>query len=306
MRDGLCTLFADLKELEGTKTVAEHLAAYRSILERWHCPAMPEEGDAGVLEREARDLRAFADLLETLEGLARVLPEQKIPLAEFASLLWLLAAETRPPRKRNHSAVQVVGVRELTHLSIPYLFIADLVEGVMPRLTTRLPFTTDLETRRLGTRSKGDILREGRYHFIAALLAATERVYLSYPSADGASPLLRSGFVDAIRESIATEPWGSDDFPASRIAAARKAGALLARGEAAPAIYAEAARRLTIENEYRTGDYDSPYDGLLTGDPAITGGARRAVRGYGHLLPDGARDLRGLPVPVLHEPGARA
>lgn len=270
VRDGLHDLFADLASLEGKKTIAEHLAAYRSILERWHCPAMPEEGDADVLEREGRDLRAFADLLTMLEGITRVLPEERMPLSEFVSLLGLLAAETRPPRKRNRSAVQVVGVRELAHLAIPYLFVADLVEGVMPRLTTRLPFTTDLETRRLGTRSKADILREERYHFTAALLAARERVYLSYPSADRGSPVIRSGFVDAVRASIAAEPWGSDAFPASRIAAAWKAGALLARGEAAPASYAEAARRLTIENCHRKGAYDSPYDGLLGGDPAST------------------------------------
>ncbi|KUL04156.1 MAG: ATP-dependent nuclease subunit B-like protein [Methanoculleus marisnigri] len=278
VREGIRCLFADLACLEGKKTLAEHLTTYRSLLARWHCPAMPEEGDPGVLEREARDLRAFVDLLEALERFTRVLPEQQMSLVEFSSLLGLLAAGTRSSRKRNRNAVQVVGVRELTHLSIPYLFLADLVEGVMPRLTTRLPFTTDLETRRLGTRSKADVLREERYYFIAALLAAHKRVYLSYPSADGGSPVIRSGFVDAVRETISTEPWGGSDFPSSRIAAARKAGALLARGEFARGVaglppghtIGEAVRRLIIENECRKGAYDSPYDGLLTGEPAIT------------------------------------
>jgi len=278
VREEIGRLFADLECLEGEKTLAGHLAAYRSLLARRHWPAMPEEGDSGVLEREARDLRAFAGLLDTLEGFTRLLPEQRISLVEFSSLLGLLAAGTRSSKKRNRNAVQLVGVRKIAHLSIPYVFLANLVEGVMPRLTTRLPFTTDLETRQLGTRTKADILREERYYFIAALLAARERVYLSYPSADGGSPVIRSGFVDAVRETISTGSWGGSDFPSSRIAAARKAGALLARGEYASAVtdlppgqtIHDAVRRLIIENECRKGAYDSPYDGLLTREPAIT------------------------------------
>lgn len=286
VREEIGRLFADLARLEGEKTLAGHLATYRSLLARRHWPAMPEEGDIGVLEREARDLKAFAGLLDALEGFTRLLPEQRMSLVEFSTLLGLLAAGTRSSRKRNRNAVQVVGVRELAHLSIPYLFLANLVEGVMPRLTTRLPFTTDVETRRLGTRTKADILREELYYFIAALLAARERVYLSYPSADGGSPVIRSGFVDAVRETISAGPWGGSVFPSSRIAAARKAGALLARGEFASAVAGlppghtlhDAVRRLIIENECRNGAYDSPYDGLLTGEPAIA--AALAVR-YG-------------------------
>jgi len=272
-REQVRRLFADLAVLEGKKTIREHLAAYRSLLEEWHAPAMPEEGDPGVLEQEARDLGGFIEALAALERLARVLPDEKMPLPEFSSLLGLLAAGARTGRKRNPNAVQVVGVREIAHLGAPYLFIGDLVEGAMPRLTTRLPFATDLETRRLRTRSKSDILREERYYFTSALLAARSRVYLSYPAADGASPLVRSGFVDTVREAFSPETWGSGDFPDSRLAAARRAGALLARGEIAcpPGLaVALAVRRLNIENYHRKGGYDSPYDGLLVGDPAIT------------------------------------
>ncbi len=267
-REEVRTLFADLAPLEGQKTIAEHLAAYRSILERRGWPAMPEEGDAAVLEREERDLAAFAGLLDRLERLSRVLPEQKVPLSEFASLLGLLAAGTRQSRKGNRHAVRVAGVREFAHFSVPYLFVADLVEGVMPRLTTRLPLATDLETRRLGTRSQADILREERSFFTAALLAATKRIYLSFPAADGTSPLIPSPFADTVRERIATESWGRDDFPASRTFAARKAGALLARGEAVPAD-PDAARRLAVEVVSRRGAYASPYDAVLTAEPAV-------------------------------------
>ncbi|MDN7023804.1 PD-(D/E)XK nuclease family protein [Methanoculleus sp. FWC-SCC1] len=267
-RKDIRSLFADLAALDGSKTIPEHLAAYRSILERRGWPAMPEEGNAAVLEREERDLGAFAGLLESLERFSRVLPERPVPLAEFASLLGLLAAGTRPPRTRNRNAVQVVGLRELAHLQVPSLFIAGLVEGVMPRLTTRLPLATDLETRRLGTRTAADILREERHHFTAALLAGTERLYLSFPAADGTSPLIPSPFLDAVRDEIATVPWGSTDFPASRTFAARNAGARLARGEAAAAD-ADAARRLAVETAHRQGAYASSYDAVLTAESGV-------------------------------------
>lgn len=273
-RAGIRRLFTDLATLEGKKTIPEHLAAYRSLLDAWRAPVMPGEGDRDLLEGEARDLAGFMGVLATLEELARLFPGEKVPLVEFSSLLGILVAGTRAGRRRNPLAVQVIGIREVPHLAVPYLFIADLVEGAMPRLTTRLPFTTDAETRRLGTRSKDDVLREERYHFVASLLAARTRVYLSSPAADGSTPLVRSGFLDAVREAFSPEAWGSSDFSASRLAAARRAGALLACGEVPagmpPGIAAgEAARRLNIENYHRKGGYDSPYDGLLAGDPAI-------------------------------------
>lgn len=268
------SLFADLAALEGEKTIREHLAAYRSLLERWQAPVMPADGDPDLLDREARDLRGFTEALAALDRFALLLPGEKIPLAEFFSMLELLLSGTRTGRERHGNAVQVVGVREVAHLSVPYLFIGDLVEGAMPRLTTRLPFTTDAETRRLGTRTGEDILREERYHFIAALLSGRTRVYLSYPASDGATPLVRSGFIDAAKEAFSPAPWGSGDFPDSRLAAARRAGAHLARGEMPERMppgltVPEAVSRLNIENYHRKGAYDSPYDGLLEGDPAI-------------------------------------
>ena len=268
------TLFADLSALEGTKSIADHIAAYRSLIERWQAPVMPEEGDPALLEEEARDLGGFAGTLTALERLARLLPDEKMPLMEFSSLLEQVAAGTRTASRRNSGGVQVIGVREVAHLIVPYLFVGGLVEGAMPRLTTRLPFTTDAETRRLGTRSREDILREERYYFTAALLSARSRVYLSYPAADGATPLVCSGFVDAVREAFSPEAWGSDEFPDSGLAAARRAGALLARGEfpvgmPCPLPVREAVNRLNIENYHRRAGYDSPYDGMLEDDPAI-------------------------------------
>lgn len=273
-RDTIRMLFADLSALEGTKTIADHTAAYRSLLERWQAPVMPENGDPDLLDDEARVLGEFIDIIAAFERFARLLPDAEISLAEFSSLLEQVAGETRTAGRRNNGGVWVVGVREVAHLAIPYLFIGNLVEGVMPRLTTRLPFTTDAETRRLGTRSREDILREERYYFTAALLSGRSGVYLSYPATDGATPVIGSGFVDAVREVFSPETWGSGDFPDSGLAAARRAGALLARRETPDRMppglsVREAVRRLNIENYHRRAGYDSPYDGMLGDDPTI-------------------------------------
>ena len=274
VRETVRRLLTDLSALEGMRTIADHVAAYRLLLERWQAPAMPGEGDSDLLEEEARVLEEFIGLLAVFERLARLLPDEKIPLVEFSSLLTQFAAGTRIARRRNSGGVQVIGVREVAHLAVPYLFIGSLIEGTMPRLTTRLPLTTDAETRRLGTRSGEDILREERYYFTAALLSARSGIYLSYPAADGATPLVRSGFVDAILKAFTPEAWGSGDLPDSRLMAARQAGALLARGSCPgrmppPLPICEAILRLNIENYRRKGVYDSPYDGMVGDDPAI-------------------------------------
>jgi len=259
-------LSADLATLEGRKTLSAHVTAYRLLLRQWHAPATPLE------DEEARDLRGFTEALAEIESLAHLFCDEDMPLSEFFSLITSHVAGIRAGQQRRRGAVRVIGIREAAHIGIPFLFVADLVEGRMPRLTTRLPFFTDVETRRLQTRSKSDILREERYHFIAALLAARSRIYISYPASDGGRPLVRSVFVDAIQDAFAPRSWGKNDLPDSRLAAARRAGGLLARGEAAspPSLTAaEAIRRINIENYHRKGGYDSPYDGLIENDPAL-------------------------------------
>lgn len=282
VREGLEVLFSDLLPLEGAETVAGHIAAYRSLLDRWGCPVMPDSGGPDLLLREARDRAAFFRALDTLEETARILPERVVTPAGFLSLLSLIVAGTGSGGRRTRNAVQVIGVREAAHLTIPHLFIAGLVEGAMPRLTTRLPLSTDLETWRLGTRSRADILREERYHFTAALLAARERLCLSFPVMDGEAPTTRSGFIDEVGDAAALETPGAESFGASRLLAAAEAGALIASGrfdEAAaiipPPAVREAARRLNIENYHRRGPCNSPYDGVLSYDPSAVAALTR-------------------------------
>ncbi len=93
----------------------------------------------------------------------------------------------------------------------------------MPRLTTRLPLCTNLETRELGTRTGPEILCEERYYFLAALLTANKSISLSYPETDGEKVLLRSGFLNGLSE----DEKNTTQVKYSRRARAEAAGRLL-------------------------------------------------------------------------------
>jgi ATP-dependent helicase/nuclease subunit B len=274
MKKDLAILFADLSSLEGTRTISDHVAAYRSLLDRWGCGCLPEDGEPALRAQEGRDLAAFCQILDSLAASSSTVPQRPVSLAGFHSSLASLLAGARTVQPRNHNAVQVVGIRELQHLSIQYLFIGGLLEGEMPRLTTRLPFTNDLETKRLGTRTGADILREERSYFIAALLAG-RHIYLSAPCSDGDRPLLQSEFLDTVQDAAGT--WGDRKWRCSRLGAAAAAGAAFAKGQftegsALLPSHLHAGTiitRINIENYYRVGAFDSPFDAVLSGDQEI-------------------------------------
>ena len=133
-----------------------------------------------------------------LAGLAcaRVLSEQKMPLSEFSSLLALLAAGTRTGRRRNHNAVQVVGVREVAHLAVPYLFIGDLVDAAADH-----PAPVHHRYRDPAAR---DALEE-RYPPGGALPLHCGASCRPHPRLPELPRGRRSGFVDAVREAFSPE-----------------------------------------------------------------------------------------------------
>lgn len=274
VRERLADLFADLATLDGTRTIPEHLAAFRSLLDRWGCGHLPAGGDPVLCAQEGRDLAAFLQVLDSLADAAPGVPARPVNLAGFFSTLNFLLAGARAAPPKNRNAVQVVGIRELQHLSVPYLFIGGLLEGDMPDLTTRLPFTNDPEARRLGTRTGAEVLREERASFVAALLAG-RHVYLSAPVSDGDRPLLQSAFLDAVGRGTGT--WGEKGERYSRLKAAAAAGAAFSKGRLAdgaallPApLRAETLiSRIAIETRARSGAFASPFDAVLTGDGEI-------------------------------------
>lgn len=275
VRERLAALFVDLATLEGTRSLSEHLDAFRTLLDRWNAPRLQAGGDPILSDQEERDLAAFREVLNSLAGAAPWVPTPPMDLARFHSALGLLLAGARAAPSPNPHAVQVVGIRELQHLSVPYLFIGGLIEGEMPDLAARLPFTNDQETRCLGTRTGAEVLREERSFFLAALRAG-RHVYLSAPLSDGDRPLLTSSFLDALEEHAGT--WGERGEDYSRLRAAADAGTAFSRGRLAdgaallpPHLRAEdLVARINIETRARDGAFDSPFDAVFSGDEEIS------------------------------------
>jgi len=102
----------------------------------------------------------FLACLDRIENLADALAPGPVTCGEFLRILSTLAGEIDFLPEDPGTGVQVIGLREAANDRFPYLFLAGLTEGSLPRLTTRIPFTSQLENARMGTRSLDDVLRK--------------------------------------------------------------------------------------------------------------------------------------------------
>ena len=271
-RDGIGSLIRTLNILQGERTLTDHLRIYRSLLTGLGLPYLPKDGDERIRVAEERAIQAYISVLDRLDKAAMVLPKRRMPASAFLSLLTSTAGQTRLPTEKNQHTIEVIGIREVQHLSIPHLFIAGLTEGAMPRIAPRLPLCTYHETRELETWSGQDLIRIERYYLLAALLSAEESISLSYPATDGDKVLLRSGFINSLPEN---EGY-ADGWKYSLIGQGISAGCLLAEGKTAEACsllggdIRSVSDRIAIEEDQRTGIASTHYDGIIGGDEVIT------------------------------------
>ncbi len=270
VRDGIGSLFELLKELEGKKSIREFISAYKRILEIYELGSFPE-----------RDI--VDNLISRLEKLSNnpwLFQERRITTDEFLRVVQTLGDDSGSIPVKDAKGVSILGIRECAHQHFPYLFICGLVEGAVPSLTTRLPFTNSLENARMGTRSLADILHEQEYYFIAALLSA-EKLYLSAPLVEGGKPLLSSAFFEQVRRRCNPEGWMTVDgngVPCSRSTLATKAGELIGTGLTCQAVASldasqaldDLVDRINMEGFFRTGLSDSSFDGILSDDEEIS------------------------------------
>jgi ATP-dependent helicase/DNAse subunit B len=279
VRRFLLPLLTDLEKLNGKKSLSSYRKDYRDFLSRWGLDVLPDFPDGRLRDEEAAASRTFFRCLDRLDGMAVILRDREIDAAKFHEILSTLAKETEIYPDRERTGVTLLGLRECMYQQVPHLFIAGLTEGDMPRLTTRIPFTNTLENARMGTRSLVEILDENRYYFVAALLAATNTLYLSAPLSDGDTPLLSSAFFERVKERTGADTWGDEGtaYDCSDRAGAVHAGTLIADGEICPAqaflspdcVIDEVVARINTGRYYRQGASDSVFDGVLSGDEMI-------------------------------------
>ncbi|HWQ67317.1 MAG TPA: PD-(D/E)XK nuclease family protein [Methanospirillum sp.] len=294
--------------LAGKRVIKEHIRVYKDVLAAIGAPVpdpkpLTKSGNRILSPGEIRAISRFSAVLDEMQILARsgtitdADPDTRVSFPKFLTVLRLLIQDISEEPDPDESGVLLTGIRELAHQHYPYLFLASLNEGLIPRLSTRLPFTNGSENSRMETRSLGDILREERYHFIAALLAGSEKVYLSYHQHRDERTTLSSPFLDPLKKRYTLPDWNSEgekpndssythSHPKPMIPepgqcslsqASRRAGEFIREGRWDEALaflgadqnLASVLQRITIERNYRFRLYRSAYDGLIGGAPDV-------------------------------------
>jgi ATP-dependent helicase/DNAse subunit B len=279
VRKFITQLFDDIKIIEGKKTLDELLFNYNHFLKNRVIPCLKNPPDEKTRMEEDAALYEFYKILERLSKTAHLVPERRSSAGDLMRILSSMAEKTGTGTDYDPDGVTVLGIRECVHQSFPYLFIAGLNEGAMPRLTTRLPFTNTLENQRIGTRSLAAILREERYYFISALISGSH-VYMSAPLSDDENPLLTSAFFERARDLLPSHEWGDKSaafHSHSARDAAIHAGEMIVSGCICESLdylpdsctIDEIVQRINIERYFRRGRCDSPYDGILSLDKKI-------------------------------------
>lgn len=278
VKKGIFALFESLQLLEGRRSVQDFIRVYQSFLTIHDLPHI-SVSDIENSTQENALVHTFLTRLDALSQSSWLSPDQKVGADEFLRIVNTIVDESDGEAGKENDGVSVLGIRECAHLHLPYLFICGMVEGAVPHLTTRLPFTNSLENVRMGTRSLGEVLHEAEYYFLTALLSAG-KVYLSAPIAEGNTPLLTSAFFERVKERCRPEGWNissKEGIFRSQSLSAVRAGERIGEGLVCQAIewtgnshtVDDLVERVNMERFYRRGPCDSLYDGILSGDEKI-------------------------------------
>ncbi|MCX6693472.1 MAG: PD-(D/E)XK nuclease family protein [Methanomicrobiales archaeon] len=295
--EGTGILLSLLKRIGSRLSVKDHIQVYIDVLTAIGAPVpslnpSKVHNNQGLTEEELITLQSFFSVLTDLSQIARsgttsgVYGERPVQFGTFISTLRLLLQERGRDPYPEKRGVLLTGVREIAHQHYPYLFLASLNEGLIPRISTRLPFTNARESSRIERRSLTDILMLERYHFISALLAGTEQVYLSWHEHRDERTTLSSMFLDTIGYIATLPPWGGigvagetqQEQLSSATRSAFTAGNLIQKELWDKALtyldsgedLASVLNRVTVERNYRFRLNRSMYDGIIGNAPEVS------------------------------------
>lgn len=292
---GTLNLLSLLKNTSGKKTIREHISQFLDILTESGSPVPGLNrkeilNNASLTDEEVRDLTSFHTLLQELKSLSLTGivggsdPHRLVPIASLTTAIRQLLLDRPGDPGSSDTGILLTGIREAAYQQYRYVFLISLNEGAIPRLSSRLPFTTSSENSRMDTRTLSDILRQEKYQFIAALLSGDEQVYLSYYEHKDDRTTLPSLFLDILKKSTVLSQWGTtgeQESPVPSLCGIREAaftaGSLLRQGAYEEALsylgpdeqLGQVTERITIERNMRFRLNRSEYDGIIGGDPAV-------------------------------------
>jgi len=219
--DRLASAFAPLLYLKGeqVRPLAAYLEALREVWANL-VPARPLDGGGEP------DLKAAADLLETLQGESDRLPE--VTLSGFsADLGRLLAALPVTPHRPQGIPIQVTGLVEARLGRGDLLILAGLNEGVFPSVAGN-PVVMPGRVRRLLGLPTWREARAADAELFLRLLHGAPEVVLSWSRRRDGSPALPSPLVERLRLGLGSEQlpepereaWRREDPPREAITTA--------------------------------------------------------------------------------------
>lgn len=268
-------LLRNLRELEQSTTIPGHLQRTRALIATLEIPF----SRAADTVHEAEDLRELSNVLNEMEINASIYPGHPITYPDFVRILKAELQKRRVQRYRTDTGVRVRGLRELHDQTIPVLFLLGLTDGQLPNVPGLLPFLSDAEERVIVPDKRRQKLSDERFYFIAALCAATDRLYLTCTDAPESAGIIPSPFYRECQQSLPHEKWVPPTPVALRRFRQRYAGRCLGDrilpsphllpvfGNAAQS--AALIHRINVEYFHRYGAYDTPFDGMLCDDEAI-------------------------------------
>ncbi len=229
--------------------------------------------------QEGEDLGGFSALLDEMERNSSLYRGREIEYHDFVKILKTELQIRRTQRYHTGRGIRVIGLRELQDQRYPILFLMDLTNKRLPYIPGHLPFLTDSEEMVLNPDMKRMNLRDERFYFISALYASTRSLYVTCTNAPEKDGLIPSPFFREIQQNIPTIEWMPPPPEASK--RFRQAysgrcigGRILPDPHILPVIgdpkrLTDILSRINMEYFHRSGEYDSPFDGVLCGNEEI-------------------------------------
>jgi len=214
----LSRLLEQLDRLPRAATLSEHISALLRLMESFGLsPDSLTEGAAAVwLSRD--NLRAFDSFCEALWECKQIAGwqsgRQPVALAEFIEQLAVLVRAVRfRPDQQEQGRVRVLDVYDnLRQMRVPYLFIADLVQGAFPLVDRDEVFYSEDERALLSEQAgfhlrtrPGNEMAEA-FLFHEAVSAATKQLHLSHTAfGNDGNPVLPSQYFEEVKRLLGAD-----------------------------------------------------------------------------------------------------
>ena len=273
----LGTLFDVLSGLQGEMSVRDRCAELRRILIEVGFSDHLLCSERSITYRDGKAAQQLLASFESMERAEYLLGERTQILDEFISQLrMVISAGGFQSRPELQDAVMISGLRASYLVPYDHIFIVGMNDGEIPFLGAGNAFISESDIERLGLLSKKAMLRQEKFYFLSALLCARASVHLSRPLAIDGKPTVASCFLEDIRRKLDPNAWGQGEIVGSHLIAQQMVGEMLGGDRPIGAIQAdlpiglqEIARRKEIEDDHRTGDYDSTFDAVLEDEKVL-------------------------------------